>query len=476
LATAIINVQQTEAFISEKLTITAPLTTGQQTYTLNNFAGVTPKAVFVVSSYLDTQNSASAFALLSTGYATGPNNQFVTYTRTNSDQATSQTTRAHSHQSIAKYYQGVVGGNQLLSCEFVSFGTNSFTVNWSVVPGSGLYLHFLVLGGSDFQGHVGVYQEPDADGIQSYGGAPFTPNVALFNSIALNTAPPALTYTAIQMLGMTDGINQTVLKVYDSDGVATTDAVRESFNDRVLMMGGYNAGPKAEFDSFYNGGVKLNWTLLNGNYNYRYFGALLIKAPNAKIINAEIGGTTGLQSITGVGFQPNTLIGGWTSRPDQINTVVANALINLGLADQDGNTANVGVLSMDDQSTSSAWRYQDTSLLSYYDSTFTNALKVALSQYLADGIEVNTLNTSIVGRDVYFLALSKNAPTPQSTYLDTYAQNLECAFSFQPIRSPLCTHRYSYGIPHKRNRFKLLSSVLSGCGKRIKWLFHPQVV
>jgi hypothetical protein len=106
-------------------------------------------------------------------------------------------------------------------------------------------------------------------------------------------------------ISFTDGISQISSKIIDRDGLATSEAERVFFNDRLLEGGAPGANQNAVFDSFVNGGIRLTWS--EGSLE-RYFGILHIKAPNAKVFTNTFPTATGTKDITGFGFDPNTVL------------------------------------------------------------------------------------------------------------------------------------------------------------------------
>jgi hypothetical protein len=167
--------------IFETGSLVVPALTGNQTYTLSKFTGVTPKALIIFGSAVTSTAGSLDHTQLSIGFATGASNEFSIRWSDKDANATSNTNMGHFSSRCIKVPSD--GGNDQVGGELVSFGTNNFTINWTDVDIQPR-LGYVVIGGTDLS-NVSVVEISAATstGDQATTGVGFQPDGAIVMSV-----------------------------------------------------------------------------------------------------------------------------------------------------------------------------------------------------------------------------------------------------------------------------------------------------
>ena len=141
--------------VAEKGVLTAPASTGQQTYNLGSaFNGILPKALILWTSQQTTVDTSSADAATAIGFGTYRGSavqQWFTSLRSQDNSADSDVSVGHNTSGILRgYTDGAATVDYEVDLVSLNSGTPStFVLDWVDVPASQIKVHYLVLGGTD---------------------------------------------------------------------------------------------------------------------------------------------------------------------------------------------------------------------------------------------------------------------------------------------------------------------------------------
>jgi hypothetical protein len=124
---------------------TVNTSTGNQTFTDSSFGGGTPTgAIFIYSINTSTSNNIDDYSY-SVGFCDATSERCCVVTG-ESGQGTTDTSRGTSDGDVVlQYTPGTT--TEIAAATFVSFGTNSVTINWTNAPGSAYYMKVILFGG-----------------------------------------------------------------------------------------------------------------------------------------------------------------------------------------------------------------------------------------------------------------------------------------------------------------------------------------
>ena len=192
---------------------------------------------------------------------------------------------------------------------FVSMDADGFTIapNWKA-PTAAYLIGYLALGGNDISNATtGQFTSAVSTGNQSVTGVGFQPDaLILFGTAEDTNFETAANDGAYFIVGFTDGTNQGQTSIYTKNASDPTDTSRNITSSKVYSALTNNQGILQECSivSMDADGFTVNWTTANGTA--RYLGYIAIKG-NLRVAvgNTALSGSTGNQSVSGVGFKPN---------------------------------------------------------------------------------------------------------------------------------------------------------------------------
>ncbi len=161
----------------------------------------------------------------------------------------------------------------------------------------------------------------------------------------------------------------------------------------------------AALTSLDSGGFTLNWATTTSGININFLALGGTNITNATVKQWQAQGSTGLQSVTGVGFQPDCVltigVSDTTAPPHPMGGSYGYAPLSFGAMDSNGNQWAQSQFTRDDYYSS---RWQSTSHCIEGQTTSQTALayQAAYSSMLADGFKVNWTTCSSTA---YFFSL-----------------------------------------------------------------------
>jgi hypothetical protein len=207
--------------------------------------------------------------------------------------------------------------------------------------------------------------------------------------------------------GMTDGTTSYSSSVYSLNNANTANASRR-MAAKALTIVTQNEVTTAEADlqSWNTTTFTLNWTTNNATaYVIHYL--IIGGNVSAKVKNWQMRNSTGNQSVTGIGFQPDVVINvhcgdGFTA----LGSITAVGF-GLGVMDNWGNQWAAYVYSRDNAGTSDTQRGQQTNASIFaFDRSLTVTDKASYVSMDSDGFTVNFSTVTANANQVFSLALS----------------------------------------------------------------------
>ena len=381
------------SLIAEAGTFSSPGSTGNDTVALSNFTGVTPKVLIVWASHADSTdgNGPLTTAALSFGVAASSTERAVVAIRSENGQATSDSWRYQDNTKVATILDS--GGTRKEEADFVSFGTNEFTLNWTTVDSVHWRYNYLALGGDDLTDvYLDAFLSPTSNGSQARTGVGFEPTSLITFSTMSATAGPLLNTWGILGLGIHDGTNSTALAVTSRDAVGTSDTVRAMDSSFVhLANADGTTWEKASVTSLDSDGYTLDWTTTRTTAAIHY--VLCLRGPQMQrmVVNQPATNTTATRSV---GFAPKAALSFSAMAPSSAS-INDDGRAAVGGWDSSNKQASAGWMDANGQATTDADCYQNNAtFLSHYDHTQT--LKGSMTA-AASGTDLIETWTSVDG-------------------------------------------------------------------------------
>lgn len=181
----------------------------------------------------------------------------------------------------------------------VSLDSDGFTINQSTTPANNYQIGYLALGGDDLTNVAySSTTTRSSAGAQSISTG-FQPDCVMLMGMGTNIGVDA----SYGMGFAHTGVNGASMAMFDDDNDANTNGFKFFNSNRITD--GYNAGSglnfKAVLSSMDASGFTLNWTAASGARPMIY---AALKGMRVKTGSFQLNTTTGVQEITGVGFQP----------------------------------------------------------------------------------------------------------------------------------------------------------------------------
>ena len=132
----------------------APLSTGNQTFTVTNFGGNTPKAVLFLISSGETDGVGNPLSF-GTG-ATDCTNQWASGFAQEDAQSTPTNHRGGGNDKLLSFRDWDNASTEVGRAVLVSCQANSVTINWTAVSGRQEQVMAIMWSGSDVTAHVGI--------------------------------------------------------------------------------------------------------------------------------------------------------------------------------------------------------------------------------------------------------------------------------------------------------------------------------
>jgi hypothetical protein len=284
-------------------TLTCPSTTGTQS--ISGF-GFQPKVVLFFST-LQTAYGESADAAVTLGWAAATDGCAVGISSQHGVRP-SNTDRAQSAQHCL--YWRNPGNTIVLSAKLASFTSNGFNLTWDAVT-AGVQVEFLAIGGDQVQAKHGDFAMPTTTGNLSVTGVGFQPEVVLFQSARATSGGSTAFVGTQSYLGWGAGVSSTnrwAATGFDLDNLNNPDHRRRQSQSQAILLP-TNTGTvawAANLVSLDSDGFTLSFSTVQTTAEYCQY--LALRGLRVVLGRLNTPPSTGNQSVTGLGFQPQVLL------------------------------------------------------------------------------------------------------------------------------------------------------------------------
>ncbi len=394
---------------------TKSTTTGNQSVT---GLGFQPKAILFYWVRASA-NSASVPRSQGIGFTDCTNQRAVAV----AEDDNAGTSNAGRYRSESNVIVILSNGNPTLSARasFVSCDADGFTINWVVNEVRSDAIYFYALGGSDITNvRAGTFTLTTTLGNQSVTGLGFQPNFLMFLWSFTEAVDTASTGLEIGM-GVTDGTNQGAIVNVVQDGQANNATkFSQQRTDNVILLTtlGGAQDALANIVSLDADGFTVNKSDAPAANTPIFY--LAIKGGVHKVGNFLQPTTTGNQTITGVGSQPNGLLL-FSFNRTSATTLAAPAYFSLGTANASTSQGNIfsGSRNIDPSQTQNF--NSNSTIITMRSITGiggagTNNAVASLSSFNPDGFTLNWSAADATQRQIIYWAIAPNPSFNQSAY------------------------------------------------------------
>ena len=397
------------ALSAHKGSFAASTSTGDQVVSFTPAGGsFTPKVVIFWGVQLTAAGYGAGLSM-SYGCATSATARWAMTHYSLDAAASSDTARGQTSSGVIRFFSDATP-TQESKADLVSFGSDTFTINWSDAPASAWLIHYFALGGTDItNAKAGVFNGPGVAGNQAVTDPGFTPNVVLIGDSQIH---PVNTDGANGQfnLGAFTSTAQVSTSWRDRDARATMWSASSQRSDRAIttFAGTSDAlADEATFVSFDANGFTLNYSVTSGAENCNY---LAIACSNVAVGVETSKTSTGTKATSGLGFQPTALLGWSWGLAASAVVDSSQAKLSIGAASAAGTEGGIWVEADDNVADSAvdSRTYTDKFIgLSAQPSTTTS--EADLSSFDSGGFTLDWTTADATAREFAYIVLGPAA-------------------------------------------------------------------
>jgi uncharacterized repeat protein (TIGR01451 family) len=402
--------------------------TGNQVITHN--LGTTPKAIILWTAGNTTGSPTPHYR-----YAQGFSDGTTSYSFSTAGQdnvGTSNTARRFAARalSIVQYD----GSTTLAEANLASWNNTSLTLNWTTnTAGTNYIVHYMIIGGADVSAKVLEWTLPTTTGNRSVTGTGFSPDLVLHmhvNDGFTSAAPTSASRGAFAFSAMNREGEQWATAEISRDPSSISDTWRAQRIDRSLVSLEYGTGNftvEGTFVSMDSNGFTQNFSRVSNSAGR--VASLAIRGVTSALGGFDSKATTGSQSVTGVGFQPQALMIASTGQvASSTNTSQGRFMFGAG----DGTTQGVAWMEDEDNQDISDVRSLDktNNIISRTTASDTITGEASLGAFNNDGFTLNWTAVPTTPWQSLYIAL--DAPTANSTYRLDWSEPLSSTVNLTP--------------------------------------------
>lgn len=285
--------------------------TGNQTITTTDLEGVTPVAALFFMTNATANGTPVSDGVLSTGAATGSGEQWSLGSFDEDGVGTTNTSRESLSDACVTLIDSTGAS---LDCEasFVSFTTNGCTINWVSAPASAYLLTVVFFYGTNMQAEAGLFTSSGVLGTPTTITTGFQTDIAFFsNQLQLFSSVPGVSTFRYNTFGC--GVNDGVPTQYCIEQRSVNGQADSKIFSKVESYAWSSVGRSNEIGNF----TSTSFDMTNRNIAYsESIGYLAIgfgEDADFDLTNIQPPTSTGSDSVTGIGFKPQALIGAMTN-------------------------------------------------------------------------------------------------------------------------------------------------------------------
>jgi hypothetical protein len=326
--------------------------------------------------------------------------------------APSLTSRRMANKAITMVTAGEASTTAALAeADMPSWGSTSFTLNWTTNDGQPFVVHYLLIGGPQVSAKVVNWQAPTAAGQKVVPGIGFQPETVLhFHAgAAFISAVPFNQTNAVLGIGAMDKTGaQWGIQVSDANAQSTTVTSRAQRNDAAIFMytdtGTASVTKQASFVSMNADGFTLNFTTANASASQIYSLALAGLKAGVGTFNKTTATAPALQPVT-TGFTPGAVF--MTSFQIAAQTAtISEPMCSIGLGATDGPHEASSTLGSYDGVTTPTCGGQDKASKAFIKMNMPPLdAEADFASFSASGFSLNWTTSDPVASQICFLAL-----------------------------------------------------------------------
>lgn len=365
--------------------------------------GFTPEVIFFFTSGQANFDTAAAFSPLSMGFMDSNLNQFV---MSDNDADDVDPTRCDRSFRTDHCIQDWNGSSYAWSASAGAVNSDGFDIYWDNADAfTGQQVYVAMSGLTNYV--VGTDTSGTATGDYSYTTVGFQPDVVFFVGGNNDTSEGAAT-SALKSLGWATGSgSEAMLETVSVDGQGTSACDRQQAGGLCYAKATVNQADSenASFKSLDANGYTLNFKTDDGSA--RKFGRTALAGLRAKASSFVMSTSTGAQSVTGIGFQPELLMFIWQGDTADQWSIHSRFLIGAATAaDQEYARHSAGADGAARSDTNR--RITNDSCLLRSGVTGTPAVldEANLTSLDADGFSINWSTNAATASKIHYLALA----------------------------------------------------------------------
>jgi hypothetical protein len=299
----------------------------------------------------------------------------------------------------------------LAEADMPSWGSTSFTLNWTTNDGQPFIVHYLLIGGPQVTAKIVNWQAPTTTGQKAVTGVGFQPETVLhFHAgAAFTQAAPINANNAVIGLGAMDKTGaQWAIQVADANAATTTMTSRAQRNNSALFM--YTDAPtasvtkEATFVSMNADGFTLNFTTANTSASEVYSLALAGLKAGVGTFNKTTAAAPAMQAVT-TGFTPGAVF--MTSYQMVAQTAaISESMCSIGLGATDGPHEASSTIGSYDAVTTTTVGGQDKTSKAFIKMNMPPLdAEADFASFSASGFSLNWTTSDPIASQICFLAL-----------------------------------------------------------------------
>ncbi len=272
--------------------------------------GFQPKAVI----FLWTRQTAEGFAAdlnAGVGFASGPANERAVSVTSLDNQGNSDTGRRRSESNMILLLSGGTDPTLEAQAELTSFDADGFTINWTTNDANAYRIHYIALGGDITNALASTFTLTDVTGNQAVTGVGFQPDSVMFLWSFTTDVDVSERGSEIGIGFAESAAAQGGMVYAAKDNDTNTEKRWQQRTDATILILDPERSPPdqdavVDFVSMDADGFTVNKSDPPKNDTPIFY--LALKGGRHSVGAFDQATTTGNQSTTGVGFQPEQLI------------------------------------------------------------------------------------------------------------------------------------------------------------------------
>lgn len=382
-----------ERFYATSGVVSSPTSVG---FTTISGLGFLPKAILFYGLGVTGDNSDELFSI--GAVALQRNNQFCFSIFNDDGVGTTAASGISSSQHCLLKKAGGIGGTVEVAGRVIEIDDDGFRISWEKVIGTAQKFGYLAFGGTEVLAECSIFTGESSTGVKSYSDVTFQPTCLML----FNGQPAADSHPVVGVGAATSTIDQWCAYTQGSDAVGTSVEISKQLTDRISTRDGI---ADAELDAFHSDGFDLDYIGVTGAST---FGYLALSGMRAKAGFFNCPATTGINSISGVGFEPEALLicsSGFASS----SSAQSGSKLSIGSADAVFNQSSASYCASDAAGTSEADTVvAEDSIISILapGSPYTLEGEAVVDDFKSGGFDLNWTTAPGSAREVLYLAFA----------------------------------------------------------------------